>query len=66
MDPNTDTILALDPGNFNTVPGWYEPGTRRTTFAGAQPSAAVLAHGITSEVVKLAAADKGFVLLPRR
>jgi transposase len=35
-------------------------------YTGAQPEAAAAAHGIRLEVVKLAAAKRGFVLLPRR
>ena len=35
-------------------------------YTGARPGAAAAAHGIELEVVKLAAAKRGFVLLPRR
>ena len=35
-------------------------------YTGAQPAADAAAHGIRLEVVKLAEAKKGFVLLPRR
>jgi transposase len=35
-------------------------------YTGAQPAEAAAAHGIQLEVVKLPAARKGFVLLPRR
>jgi transposase len=35
-------------------------------YTGDQPAADAAAHGITLEVVKLAEAKKGFVLLPRR
>jgi transposase len=35
-------------------------------YAGDEPAAAALAHGIRLEVVKLPEAKKGFVLLPRR
>ena len=35
-------------------------------YSGAQPAAAAEAHGIKLEVIKLAEAKRGFVLLPRR
>ena len=35
-------------------------------YTGAQPAAEAAAHGIQLEVVKLADAKRGFVLLPRR
>ena len=35
-------------------------------YTGAEPAAATAAHGIELEVVKLADAKRGFVLLPRR
>ena len=35
-------------------------------YTGAVPAAAAAAHGIRLEVVKLPAAKRGFVLLPRR
>ena len=35
-------------------------------YAGPEPAAATAAHGVELEVVKLAEAKRGFVLLPRR
>ena len=40
---------------------WVDSG-----YTGSEPAAAAAAHGIKLEVVKLAEAKRGFVLLPRR
>jgi transposase len=42
------------------------PSDRQTRDSGKGPAEAAGTHGIQLEVVKLAEAKKGFVLLPRR